>query len=139
MQVQKYTKVLSTVISRKYLSTKMRRSINSQAALFDADFLFGTDSPTYEHLGIFPEICMSLQKYGKTTATRIQNKSLGVILDGNDTLITAETGSGKTLAYLIPLLQQFIARQKLQDGLEVGDNHHNKSTYPRGIILAPNR
>jgi superfamily II DNA/RNA helicase len=32
------------------------------------------------------------------------------VLAGGDVVLAAETGSGKTLAYLLPLMQQLLAR-----------------------------
>ena len=102
---------------------------------FDSEFLFGKDSINYFDMKIHPEICSSLQKHGKSKATRVQVKAFDVILNGNDTLITAETGSGKTISYLLPLLQLFIVDHQNQTSEEVDI----KRSYPKGIILAPNR
>ena len=46
----------------------------------------------------------SLKSINFITPTPIQEKSIPIILDGNDILGSAQTGTGKTAAYAIPII-----------------------------------
>lgn len=53
------------------------------------------------------------KKWGATPQTLnnlAQALALPAVLAGGDVILAAETGSGKTLAYLLPLMQQLLAR-----------------------------
>ena len=68
--------------------------------------VFGTDSSTWEGIGLPDRLINRLrnQQLNFHNPTRVQSKSIPLILNGEDVLIRAETGSGKTLAYVCPLL-----------------------------------
>jgi len=50
-----------------------------------------------------PLILSALQEMGYTTPTHIQEKTLPIVLEGQDCIALAETGSGKTAACAIPV------------------------------------
>ncbi|CAG9822888.1 unnamed protein product [Phaedon cochleariae] len=71
-------------------------------------------------LEIHKYIVSNLEKNGFTTLTNIQEKSIPIILAGNNVLVRSQTGSGKTLAYGVPILealQNINPRLKRSDGV----------------------
>lgn len=61
---------------------------------------------TFEMLGLETDLVMSIYDNGFVTPTKIQEKSIPVILSGKDLVGKSQTGSGKTLAYLLPTIQK---------------------------------
>ncbi|KAG5884409.1 hypothetical protein JTB14_007007 [Gonioctena quinquepunctata] len=80
-------------------------------------------------LEIHKYIVSNLEKIGYTTLTNVQEKSIPVILEGNNVLIRSQTGSGKTLAYAVPILD---ALQSLNPRLQRSDG-------VQAIIVVPTR
>ncbi|KAK0093277.1 hypothetical protein PV326_013911 [Microctonus aethiopoides] len=60
--------------------------------------------------------------------TLIQDKTIGLLLEGKDVLIRARTGSGKTAAFAIPLIQKILSNKPMQAQQEI-----------KGVILAPSK
>ncbi len=60
---------------------------------------------TFESLGLSPQIIKALIDKGYTTPSPIQEKTIPVILDGNDIMACAQTGTGKTAGFVLPILQ----------------------------------
>jgi ATP-dependent RNA helicase DeaD len=54
---------------------------------------------TFKNLGVTSAILQSLEKQNITTPTEIQEKTIPLILKGNDIIGGSKTGSGKTLAF----------------------------------------
>ncbi len=54
----------------------------------------------------------SLKSINFITPTPIQEKSIPIILDGNDILGSAQTGTGKTAAYAIPIINLLLNSKK---------------------------
>ena len=54
----------------------------------------------------------SLKSINFITPTPIQEKSIPIILDGNDILGSAQTGTGKTAAYAIPIIDLLLKSKK---------------------------
>ncbi|RLF47011.1 MAG: ATP-dependent helicase [Thermoplasmata archaeon] len=46
-----------------------------------------------------------LHKDGIVEATKVQEKSIPLIMDGKDVVVQSETGSGKTLAFVLPIIE----------------------------------
>jgi ATP-dependent RNA helicase RhlE len=67
-----------------------------------------TDSqkPSFDGLGIFPDLLAHLTKIGFNHPTPIQQKAIPIGTTGEDVIGIAQTGTGKTLAFTIPLMQQ---------------------------------
>jgi len=61
--------------------------------------------PTFDTLGLTPELLAVLHTQGLSTPTPIQAEAIPVALAGRDLIGLARTGSGKTLAFALPLLQ----------------------------------
>ena len=79
---------------------------------------------SFEKLGLSDKLTSSIQLLGFETPTPIQEKSIPVLLKGNQDFVgLAQTGTGKTAAFGLPLL-------------ELVDNN-NKTT--QALILAPTR
>jgi ATP-dependent RNA helicase RhlB len=65
----------------------------------------------FKNLPIQTPLIDNLQKVGFKSLTPIQEKSIPVILSGQDLFGQAATGTGKTGAYLIPLISRVLATQ----------------------------
>lgn len=77
----------------------------------------------FAELGLSKPVLAALQDAGISEPTTIQRRTIGLILDGNNLLASAETGSGKTAAFGLPIVEC------LQ---EPGDK-------PRALVLVPTR
>lgn len=60
----------------------------------------------FEDLQINQYLKKALNKHNFITMTKIQKKSIPVLLEHKNVVVKSETGSGKTLAYVIPLYEQ---------------------------------
>lgn len=60
--------------------------------------------PSFESLGLTPEICKIVRELGYEAPTPVQAKSIPVIIAGHDMIGQAQTGTGKTAAFALPLL-----------------------------------
>ncbi|CAH1984200.1 unnamed protein product [Acanthoscelides obtectus] len=80
-----------------------------------------SDSQKFGDLEIHKYIMSNLAKIGFTTLTNVQEKSIPVVLKGDNVLIRSQTGSGKTLAYAVPILdalQSITPRLQRSDGVQ---------------------
>ncbi len=76
----------------------------------------------FEKLGLEKKLLDTLDDAGFTTPFPIQERTIPVLLEGNDVIGQAHTGTGKTAAYSLPMLQLISSKQGIQ-----------------GIIMAPTR
>ena len=76
----------------------------------------------FEKLGLEQKLLDTLNDVGITIPFPIQERTIPVLLEGNDVIGQAHTGTGKTIAYALPMLQLITAKQGIQ-----------------GIIMAPTR
>lgn len=60
----------------------------------------------FKELHLIPPILKALELKGYKNPTPIQERSIPIILEGNDLLGCAQTGTGKTAAFAIPTLQR---------------------------------
>lgn len=81
---------------------------------------------SFAELGLHERLLKALDKQGMSAATPVQAQALPAALTGRDLMVSAETGSGKTAAYLLPVLQQLLARPA-------------PHTATRALILVPTR
>jgi ATP-dependent RNA helicase DeaD len=81
----------------------------------------------FADLPLTPSILKSLERMTYSTPTDVQARTIPLVLEGRDVLVTAQTGTGKTAAFTVPILQKMIAKL---DADEV---------VPRALILAPTR
>lgn len=69
------------------------------------------------------DILRSIEELGYKAPTEVQEKTIGVMLENRDAIVSSRTGSGKTAAYAIPLCQNII--------WEEGN--------PQALVLVPTR
>jgi ATP-dependent RNA helicase RhlE len=89
------------------------------------------ESPSFEGLGLMPELLRALADNNYTTPTPIQAEAIPLALAGKDLLGGAQTGTGKTAAFALPLLQRLA-----QGEVALGAPGPRK---PRALILTPTR
>jgi ATP-dependent RNA helicase DeaD len=78
---------------------------------------------TFEALGLVPHMIQVCQEAGYETPTDIQQRTIPLVLGGQDVIGQAKTGTGKTAAFALPLIQT------------LGD----KARGPAAIVLTPTR
>ena len=66
----------------------------------------------FTDLGLDNSILKALEEKGYETPTPIQQKSIPIVLEGNDLLGVAQTGTGKTAAFAIPIIQRLAVSEK---------------------------
>ncbi len=76
----------------------------------------------FDELGIRPELTSSLNKMDFFNPTEVQEKTIPLILNGQDLTVRSKTGSGKTGAFLIPLI-----------------NNMGKNNLLETIVIVPTR
>jgi ATP-dependent RNA helicase RhlE len=84
----------------------------------------------FSDLRLVEPLLRALVEEGYTTATPIQAKAIGPVLDGHDVLGSAQTGTGKTAAFALPILQHLADKMPAMRG---------KGFAPRCLVLAPTR
>ncbi|KAF1029703.1 MAG: ATP-dependent RNA helicase RhlE [Burkholderia plantarii] len=72
------------------------------------------DEPTFESLGLSPEIVSALQAAGYVKPTPVQQRAIPAGIAGRDLLVSSPTGSGKTAAFMLPAIERFAQLQKTQ-------------------------
>lgn len=85
---------------------------------------------TFEDIGLKDHLVKVVKDLGFTLPTAIQTKAVPAILNGHNTVITAETGCGKTLAYLLPIIQHI---------LEWKPSIQEEFNSPLAVVITPNR
>ncbi|PNF19193.1 hypothetical protein B7P43_G09601 [Cryptotermes secundus] len=86
---------------------------------------------SFSDTGLSSNIIDILEEQEITEPTVIQKDGIPTILEGRNTLLTAETGCGKTLAYLLPMINQILMWR-----LVLSEHRFNS---PLGVIVSPNR
>jgi len=71
---------------------------------------------TFTEIGIIKPILTALDAEGYKNPTPIQQKSIPILLKGNDLLGCAQTGTGKTAAFSIPIIQQIFLNKTKEKG-----------------------
>lgn len=66
----------------------------------------------FTDLGLDNSILKALEEKGYETPTPIQQKSIPIVLEGNDLLGVAQTGTGKTAAFAIPIIQRLAVSER---------------------------
>lgn len=84
----------------------------------------------FEDFGLDHQLINVLERYDITTPLKIQVDGIPKIMNGSNTVITAETGCGKTLSYLIPMINKILIWKKLKQKV------YNS---PLGLIVTPTR
>ncbi len=83
-------------------------------------------TPSFEDLGLSPEILKAIAQSGYTTPTPIQAAAIPIVLQGRDVLGIAQTGTGKTASFTLPMI-------------EILSRGRAKARMPRTLILEPTR
>ncbi len=83
----------------------------------------------FEDLGLIPPILRALKDQNYKSPTTIQEKSIPLILNGEDILGNAQTGTGKTAAFAVPIIQHLVGE---------GHNPNGKRTIS-SLIITPTR
>ena len=73
--------------------------------------------------GVRPEILQAVERMGFTQMTEVQEKTIPVMMGGQDVIAKAPTGTGKTCAFGIPLIERIDPAQNV----------------PQAVVLAPTR
>ncbi|RKF20207.1 DEAD/DEAH box helicase [Alginatibacterium sediminis] len=81
------------------------------------------DSLRFEDFSLPSEILKAIQDIGFETPSPIQEKTIPLLLDGDDVLGIAQTGTGKTAAFGLPLIARI----------------DPKLNHPQMLVLAPTR
>ncbi|MCW2636120.1 MAG: deaD2 [Blastococcus sp.] len=81
--------------------------------------------PTFEELGLRPELLKALSALGYEEPTPIQAEAIPPLVEGRDLLGQAATGTGKTAAFALPVLQRLAP--------------HRRERPPVGLVLVPTR
>lgn len=84
---------------------------------------------TFEELSLHRNIAQAIKEAEYTQPTEIQQKTIPIILEGEDLVGCAQTGTGKTAAFAIPILNYLIPI--------VGSMKKRKQI--RTLVLAPTR
>ncbi|KAJ7384913.1 hypothetical protein OS493_018600 [Desmophyllum pertusum] len=71
-------------------------------------YFSGSKMRFFHSFGIKDVLLKRLKNFRIEKPTAIQEKALGPVLEGKNTVINAETGSGKTLCYLLPIINKLL-------------------------------
>ncbi len=69
---------------------------------------------SFENFGFSRQLSGAIKRLGFSTPTHIQQRSIPLILDGNDVIGESATGSGKTLAFGCPIIENIIPKKGIQ-------------------------
>ncbi len=86
--------------------------------------------PTFDRLGLGPELVRAAAAAGWQRASAIQAAAIPAVLAGRDVLGQAPTGSGKTAAFLLPVLQRLLLAPGAAD---------ERPRRLRALVLVPTR
>ncbi len=90
-----------------------------------------SSTPSFDELGLRPEILRAVAEAGYTTPTPIQSQAIPIILSGKDVMGGAQTGTGKTAGFTLPILQKL---------LPMANASPSPARHPvRVLILTPTR
>ena len=84
-------------------------------------------SMSFADFGLRTELVRAVQARGYEQPTPVQEKTIPLILKGQDVLAGAQTGTGKTAAFALPILNL------------LSDSSPTKEKGPRALVLAPTR
>jgi len=87
--------------------------------------------PTFDALGLVPELLKAIVDAGYTKPTPIQVQAIPLVLAGQDIMGGAQTGTGKTAAFTLPILQRL---------LPFANSSPSPARHPvRALVLTPTR
>lgn len=81
----------------------------TQSSVLEAELAAeGASEPTFDNLGLLPELLQAVGDAGYRTPTPIQREAIPLILAGRDIIGLAQTGTGKTAAFTLPIVQRLL-------------------------------
>lgn len=83
---------------------------------------------SFAALNLHPSLLANVTAQGYKNPTPIQGQIIPLVIEGRDVLGISKTGSGKTASFVLPILNQLIAK-------EVGE----KNRQPKVLVLVPTR
>ena len=66
---------------------------------------------SFKDLKLIKPLLKAIDASGYTEPTLVQERTIPVILEGKDVIVSAQTGTGKTAAFALPILQQLFDKQ----------------------------
>ena len=84
---------------------------------------------SFKDLNLIKPIQKAVEALGYVEPTLVQQRSIPVIIDGKDVIVSAQTGTGKTAAFALPILQKLYDKQDAP----------KKGKKIRALILSPTR
>src|SRR5262245_59564517 len=79
--------------------------------------------PSFEQLGLIPEVVSSVREAGYTSPTPIQQQAIPIALKGRDLIGLAQTGTGKSAGFTLPIVHRL----------------HGGPRRTRALVLTPTR
>ena len=83
----------------------------------------------FRELGLNKPIVRAITESGYENPTLVQEKTIPLVLEKKDVIVSAQTGTGKTAAFALPILQQLFDRQDAS----------KKGKKIRALIVSPTR
>jgi ATP-dependent RNA helicase RhlE len=83
----------------------------------------------FRELGLNKPIVRAVAESGYENPTLVQEKTIPLVLEKKDIIVSAQTGTGKTAAFALPILQQLFDRQDAS----------KKGKKIRALIISPTR
>jgi len=112
-------------------ATTQSTSPSPDSATDAASAATAVSAPSFDDLGLLPELLRAVKDAGYSRPTPIQAQAIPIILAGKDVMGGAQTGTGKTAGFTLPLLQR-LARH--------ASSSPSPARHPvRALILAPTR
>ena len=84
----------------------------------------------FEQFALPAPILHGLASCGFKYMTPVQEKTVGLLLEGRDLAAQARTGSGKTIAFLVPIFKCLLNEKPQQ---------RRRPNQPRALVIAPTR
>lgn len=84
---------------------------------------------SFKDLGLIKPLQKAIEASGYVEPTLVQQRSIPLILEKKDAIVSAQTGTGKTAAFALPILQQLFDKQDAP----------KKEKKIRALIVSPTR
>jgi ATP-dependent RNA helicase RhlE len=90
---------------------------------------------SFANFGLSEQILKALKEKEYTRATPIQIKTIPLVSQGKDIIVTAQTGTGKTASFLLPILQLLIRMGKTKPNqarelaIQIGEHARQYSKF----------
>ncbi|WP_411895422.1 DEAD/DEAH box helicase [Winogradskyella sp. A2] len=84
---------------------------------------------SFKDLKLIKPLLKAVETSGYTEPTLVQQKSIPLILDQKDVIVSAQTGTGKTAAFALPILQKLFDKQDVP----------KRGKKIRALVVSPTR